>query len=71
MSKVWCARTECKHLNQKGFCGKKEISIRAWEINTVNYGKKRMEECLCYEPSEDWKKIKGFLARLTDWSDAE
>lgn len=60
MSKVFCARAECKH-NKGNICKAKEVKIRAWEIDTVNYGMKRMDECLTYEMSEEFKEIKASL----------
>lgn len=54
MAKVICARTECKY-NKDGICKAKEVKLRAWHINTVHEGFKRMEECLTYEESEEYK----------------
>lgn len=56
MAKVFCACGECKH-NEKNVCKAKEIELRSWKINTVNYGMKRMEECKTYEPSVEFKRI--------------
>ena len=56
MPKVLCPRIECKH-NKNETCKAKEVNIRAWHINTVYEGFKRMEECMTFEMSEEFKEI--------------
>lgn len=63
MSKVFCARTECKH-NKKNLCKAKNINLRAWQINTVNYGMKRMDECRTFEMSEEFKQLEKYFSKL-------
>lgn len=60
MPKVICGHTECKH-NKNKVCKAKEINLGAWLINTVHYGMKRMEECITYEESEEYKEIQKIL----------
>ena len=64
MAKVICACAECKH-NKNNICKAKEVKIRSWKINTVNYGMKRMEECLTYEISEEFKELQKLLNTRT------
>ena len=68
MSKVVCACVECKH-NKKSVCRAKEINIRSWNIHTVNYGMKRMEECLTYEMSEEFKEIEKAVKQIRKEAD--
>ena len=60
MAKVYCACGECKH-NKNNVCKATEISLRSWNINTVNYGMKRMEECRTYAMSKEFKEIQKAL----------
>lgn len=62
MTRVLCACGECKY-NKNNICKAKEVKIRSWKINTVNYGMKRMEECITYELSDEFKEIQKILNR--------
>lgn len=63
MPKVLCPRIECKHCKDET-CKAKEVEIRAWHINTVYEGFKRMEECLTFEESEEYKEIQGIINKI-------
>ena len=60
MAKVICPRTECKH-NNNNTCKAKEVKIRAYHIHTMYQGFKRMEECLTFEETEEYKLIQNKL----------
>ena len=70
MAKVVCACAECKH-NKNNICKAKEVKIRSWKINTVNYGMKRMEECLTYEMSEEFKELQKLLNTRTQQKEGD
>ena len=60
MAKVLCPAVECVHY-KNGRCMAKEVPLRQWMINTMYEGRKTMWECMAYEMTEEWKKLRKEL----------
>lgn len=62
---IKCARVECKYRsNRTGNCQCKKVILSAWNVATVNMGRKDFLECKSFEESEEYIRIKNELKEL-------
>lgn len=62
---IKCARIECKYRsNRTGNCQCKQVMLSAWNVATVNMGRKEFLECKSFEESEEYIRIKNKCIEL-------
>lgn len=62
---IKCARIECKYRSDRtGNCQCKKVILSAWNVSTVNMGRKEFLECKSFEKSEEYKRIKEKMIEL-------
>ena len=65
MTKIICAKTECKY-NKKCQCSAKEINLTAHSIVTLYNDRQDFNICLTFEESEESKELrKKFMKFLS------
>lgn len=65
MTKLYCARIECKYNDGKDCrCLAKTVNLAAWYGHTVNEGYQEFSRCRTFEESEDYKRVKTILSEL-------
>lgn len=62
---IKCARTECKYRSARtGNCQCKKVMLSAWNVATVNMGRKDFLECKSFEESEEYIRLKNKMIAL-------
>lgn len=62
---IKCARIECKYRSDKtGNCQCKKVMLSAWNVATINMGRKDFLECKSFEESEEYKRLKKKMIEL-------
>ena len=65
MTKLYCARIECKYNDGKdNRCLAKTVNLGAWYGQTKNAGYQEFSMCETFEESEDTKRIKELFNQL-------
>lgn len=63
MTKIICARTECKYC-KKGQCQAKQINLTLNSIMTLNNGRQEFNTCKTFEESDLSKEMKKKFMEL-------
>lgn len=62
---IKCARIECKYRSDRtGNCQCKKVMLSAWNVATVNMGRKQFLECKSFEESDEYIKLKNKMKEL-------
>lgn len=61
---ISCADLRCKYRNDKGKCTCKKVELSAWDVNTVNMGRKDFLECKSFEYDEAYIRLGKQLLEL-------
>lgn len=61
---ISCADLRCKYRNDKGKCTCKKVELSAWNVNTVNMGRKDFLECKSFEYDEEYLEMGEKLKEL-------
>lgn len=62
---IKCARVECKYRSERtGNCQCKKLILSAWNVATINMGRKDFLECKSFEESEEYIRIKSKMKEL-------
>ncbi len=69
---IKCARIECKYRSDKtGNCQCKKVVLSAWNVATVNMGRKEFLECKSFEESDEYIRIKQAFKELGLFEEGE
>lgn len=62
---IKCARLECKYRSDRtGNCQCKKVILSAWNVATVNMGRKDFLECKSFEESDEYIRLKNKMREL-------
>ena len=62
---IKCTRIECKYRSEKtGTCKCKKVMLSAWNVATVNMGRKEFLECKSFEESEETIRLRNKMIEL-------
>lgn len=62
---IKCARIECKYRSERtGSCQCKKVVLSAWNVATMNMGRKDFLECKSFEESDKSKELREKLIEL-------
>lgn len=62
---IKCARIECKYRSDRtGNCQCKKVILSAWNVATVNMGRKDFLECKSFEESDEYIRLKNKMIKL-------
>ena len=64
MTKVICAKAECKYNDDNNKCTRKEINLSCCSVMTVNDGRQEYNRCRSFEESEESKRLKAALEEI-------
>lgn len=64
MTKIICANTVCKHLDDSDYCDLKEIKLSWHSVVTKHDGRQEFLRCNNYEESDEAKKIRESFESL-------
>jgi hypothetical protein len=67
---IKCARLECKYRSDRtGNCQCKKVILSAWNVATVNMGRKDFLECKSFEESDEYIRLKNKMRELRIFDD--
>lgn len=64
MTKIYCADSSCKFLNDNGVCTEKTVTLGWSSVMTLNDGRKEFNKCKTHEKSDRAKELEKYFEKL-------
>lgn len=64
MTKIYCADSSCKFLNDNGVCTAKTVALGWSSVVTVNNGRQEYNKCKTHEKSDRAKEIEKSFEKI-------